>query len=113
MARFCPLFSGSSGNSMYFASGGCGFRIDIGMSAKKMESALSAIDVDPSSLSGIFITHEHIDHVRGLKVFASRYHMKVFATKGTLEALEEMGQIAPGMDIRPIFPAGWNWMVWK
>lgn len=106
MARFCPLFSGSSGNSMYFASGGCGFLVDIGMSAKKMESALSAIDVDPSSLSGIFITHEHIDHVRGLKVFASRYHMKVFATKGTLEALEEMGQIAPGMDIRPIFSGG-------
>ena len=106
MARFCPLFSGSSGNSMYFASGGRGFLVDVGMSAKKMETALSAIEVEPGSLSGVFITHEHIDHVRGLRVFVSRYHLKVFATRGTLEALEEQGQIAPGMDIRPVFSGG-------
>lgn len=106
MARFCPLFSGSSGNAMYFGSGGHGFLIDAGMSAKKIEAALLAIEVDVQRLSGIFITHEHIDHVRGLKALASRYRLKVFATRGTLAALEEQGQIAPGMDVRPVFSGG-------
>lgn len=47
--------------------------------------------IDPLSVQGILITHEHSDHISGLRVFASKYHIPVFASKGTLGALESMG----------------------
>ncbi len=93
MARFFPLFSGSSGNSMYIGSGDGGILIDIGMSARKTTLALERVGVDPAKLGGIFITHEHIDHVRGLRVFTKKYDIPVYASAGTLAALEESGQV--------------------
>ncbi len=95
MARFFPLFSGSSGNSIYFGSGLGGVLIDVGMSAKKTAEALVRVGVDPAQLGGIFVTHEHIDHVRGLRVFAKKYQLPVYASPGTLSALIE-GNLVDG-----------------
>ncbi len=89
MARFSPLFSSSSGNSMYIAASGSSILIDAGMSAKQLELALRRIDADPAQLSAIFVTHEHSDHVKGLRVFAARHHIDVYASAGTLQALDE------------------------
>lgn len=100
MARFSPLFSSSSGNSMYIAASGSSILIDAGMSAKQLELALRRIDADPAQLCAIFVTHEHSDHVKGLRVFASRHQISVYASEGTLQALEE-AQILNGK-----FPAG-------
>lgn len=105
MARFCPLFSGSSGNAMYFGGGGGGILIDVGMSAKKTARALQDMEIDPAGLGGILITHEHVDHVRGLRVFASRYRLKVYASAGTLGALEEQNLLCPGIEAA-VIPAG-------
>lgn len=91
MARFCSLFSSSSGNSTFLGSGNCNILIDAGVSAKRLTTALTAREIDPSSLKGIFITHEHSDHVNGLRVFATKYSIPVFATEGTISALEENG----------------------
>ncbi|MCD8069468.1 MAG: MBL fold metallo-hydrolase, partial [Lachnospiraceae bacterium] len=49
-------------------------------------------------IKGIFITHEHIDHIQGLGVLARRYHIPIFATKGTIEGIMEtrsIGSIDP------------------
>lgn len=83
MAKFCPLFSSSGGNSVYVGCGEDGVLIDVGMSAKQMDIALHNIGVDPDSIRAIFITHEHNDHVKGLRVFASKHKIKIYATKGT------------------------------
>lgn len=91
MARFCPLFSGSSGNSIYIGNADGGILVDAGKSAKQTEKALYDIGVAPESIHAIFVTHEHFDHISGVRVFASRYHTAVFATAGTLAALEENG----------------------
>mgnify|MGYP002674616018 FL=1 len=91
MARFCPLFSGSSGNSIYIGNNDGGILVDTGMSAKKIGEALFNIGVAPESLNAVFVTHEHSDHIKGLRVFASKYHIKVYGTKGTLSALDDMG----------------------
>ena len=91
MARFCPLFSGSSGNSYYIGSASDGILIDVGRSAKQVLEMLSACDIDSSRVRAIFVTHEHSDHVSGLRVLASRLHIPVYASSGTLSALKKMG----------------------
>lgn len=93
MARFCTLCSSSSGNSTYIGYAGGGILIDAGTNAKRLTAALDAIGVEPQSLQAIFITHEHADHIGALRVFASRYHLPVYATKGTLSELEKNGDL--------------------
>ena len=91
MSRLYPLFSGSSGNSIYISHHGEGILIDIGRSAKQIEKCLVNNSIDIKSIKSIFITHEHNDHISGLKVFASRYGIKVYASRGTLVSLERKG----------------------
>jgi len=67
--------------------------IDAGRSCKQLEQALELNDIDVSTIGGIFITHEHIDHCSGLKVFAKRYGIKVYASEGTLLAMEDKNYI--------------------
>lgn len=90
MARFCSLFSSSSGNCTYIGDPHSGILIDCGVSAKRTDAALAALGVDVSTIRGIFITHEHTDHVSGVRVFASRHHIPVYASAGTLSAMEHM-----------------------
>lgn len=89
MARFCSLFSSSSGNATYIGSSKTGILIDAGVSAKRIKEALLEREIEPSSLSAIFVTHEHSDHIKGIRVLASNFHIPVFATPGTLQGMEE------------------------
>ena len=90
MARFCTLFSSSGGNCIYIGAGDGGILIDAGVSAKAIERALLEREINPGSIRAIFVTHEHSDHVSGLRVFASRYATRVYASAGTMRALEGM-----------------------
>lgn len=90
MARFCPLFSSSSGNCTYIGGASGGILIDVGVSAKRTAEALKSIDVDINSIGAIFVTHEHSDHISGLRVFAGAHGIEVYTSQGTLEALDEM-----------------------
>lgn len=93
MARFCTLCSSSSGNAAYVGTASCGILVDAGTNAKQLELALARADLSPDMLRAIFITHEHTDHIGALRVFASRYHLPVFASAGTLSALEQSSVI--------------------
>lgn len=95
MARFCSLFSSSSGNSTYIGGSQGGILIDVGISAKKTADALADIGVNPSSLAAIFVTHEHSDHINGIRVFAERHGIKVYSSAGTMSGMEEAGVITP------------------
>ncbi len=88
MLKFCPLFSSSSGNSVYIGDNSGGILIDVGRSAKQTSLMLNEIGVEPSSLKGIFITHEHTDHINGLNVFAKKHKIPIYASTGTLAALK-------------------------
>ncbi len=91
MLKFCPLFSSSSGNSVYIGDNDGGILVDVGRSAKQTDLMLKNIGVDVDTIKGIFITHEHIDHICGLSVFAAKHHIPVYAAPGTLLALKQKG----------------------
>ena len=91
--RFCSLFSSSSGNSTFIGSAKTGVLIDAGVSAKKLKEALLSRELDPASLGGIFITHEHADHIKGMRILASTFNIPVYASAGTMEYLEENGHV--------------------
>lgn len=91
MAELCALYSGSTGNSYFIGSKTAGVLVDIGRSARQTTNILKRCGVDPLAVSGILITHEHSDHISGLRVFSSKYRIPVFASAGTLTALESMG----------------------
>ena len=93
MARFCSLFSSSSGNCTYIGSSGGGVLIDAGVSAKQISLKLNGIGVSERNIGAVFVTHEHGDHVKGLRVLASKYNIPVYATEGTIRELEKMGII--------------------
>ncbi len=102
MAKVVPLFSGSRGNSYFIGSSGEGVLIDAGKSCKQLENALEFNSINIKSIGGIFITHEHIDHCNGLRVFAKRYGIKVYGSLGTLTALEESGRLDPAINTQVI-----------
>ena len=70
MLRYCPLFSGSSGNCTYIGTANGGLLIDVGVSARRITTALKERDIDPHSIRAVLLTHEHNDHVSGLRVCA-------------------------------------------
>ncbi len=87
MFNFCSLYSGSSGNSLFVESQNTKILVDAGVSCKKIEKALEDIDVNPSTLDGILITHEHTDHVQGLGTLSKKFDLPVFVNQETLDAM--------------------------
>lgn len=81
--RFTCLGSGSKGNASLIEEAQTCILLDCGFSAKEVEKRLAAINYQAEQLSGILITHEHGDHVRGAKALARRYKLDLWASKGT------------------------------
>src|SRR3989339_2267880 len=84
--RFCVLGGGSKGNATFVESGQTRLLIDAGFSGKEIERRLLSIDVEPETLSGILITHEHGDHVKGAAILSRRFRLPVFINEATLAA---------------------------
>ena len=87
MFKFCSLYSGSSGNSLFIETQNTKLLIDAGVSSKKIENALNDINIDPSTLDGILVTHEHVDHVQGLGTLSKKFDLPVFVNQETLDAM--------------------------
>ena len=85
--KFSVLASGSTGNSIYVENGQHAFIVDAGLTGKKMEALLAQIDREAKQLSGILVTHEHSDHIKGVGVLARKHNIPVFANAKTWEAM--------------------------
>ncbi len=80
MTECKTIASGSTGNSVFFRTGESAFLIDAGLSMKKTEIALRHCDSSLAKLAGIFVTHEHSDHVKGLGMIAKHTSVPIYAT---------------------------------
>ncbi|MGG5902171.1 MBL fold metallo-hydrolase [Sphingobacterium daejeonense] len=86
MIRYAALASGSNGNSYYIAKGNTAVLVDAGINNKHLHLRMAALGINPASISAIFVTHEHTDHICGLSVFAKRYQIPIYLTQGTYES---------------------------
>ncbi len=98
--KFASLGSGSEGNSLLITSGtsqATTVMLDCGFALKETERRLQRLQMEPGSLSGILVTHEHQDHVGGVFKLARRYGLPVWLSHGTWQAVAVQ---AAGIDIR-------------
>ena len=86
--RVKVLSSGSSGNTTYIEYENTKILIDIGNSCKYVADKLKEMRSEPDKIDAILITHTHVDHIKGLKVFAKKYNPVIYATKGILNELD-------------------------
>ncbi len=85
--RFASLGSGSRGNASLISHGKTTLLVDCGFSARETEKRLQRIECDPTNLTAIVVTHEHGDHINGIRVLARKYQLPIYATAGTAGCL--------------------------
>lgn len=89
MMKLSVLSSGSKGNSTLLETKSTKILIDLGVTKSYVEEKLKEIEVDPKDISAILITHTHVDHIQGLKVFLKKYHPIIYVTEKLLPLLKE------------------------
>ncbi|WP_066296092.1 MBL fold metallo-hydrolase [Bacillus sp. FJAT-29937] len=92
--RFSVLASGSTGNAIFVETEDHSFLVDAGLSGKQMEALFQKIDRDMGKLSGILVTHEHSDHIKGVGILARKYKLPIYANEKTWNAMDGLiGQV--------------------
>ena len=97
MIGFCPLASGSKGNSIFIGTKTTRVLIDAGISASALTKRLAEIDVELQSIQAILITHEHTDHIAGLAAIAEKLKIPILANAETAKG------IYAALGVRPRF----------
>ena len=105
--KVCTLVSGSSANCTYVEVDGCGLLIDAGAGIRRTEALLNSVESSLSKVKGIFITHEHSDHISGLKTITKKYRIPILANRSTLD---EISFLLPEVDsdLFCVLPTGGN-----
>lgn len=84
--RVRVLASGSRGNAALYSAGSTHVLVDCGITARRVEAALRREGLSPEDLAAVFLTHEHTDHVQGLRVFLKNRPIPLFAAPECLES---------------------------
>ena len=99
MSRISPLFSGSTGNSTYIGTQNGGILVDAGASFKGLCAALERAGGSYDEIKAIAVTHEHTDHIKGLKTFLNKTSAALIASRGTLKTLFELDVVPGGTEV--------------
>ncbi|MEH6988279.1 MBL fold metallo-hydrolase [Cytobacillus firmus] len=92
--QFSVLASGSTGNAIFVETEEHSFLVDAGLSGKQMEGLFQHIGRDIGKLSGILVTHEHSDHIKGVGILARKYNLPIYANEKTWMAMDGLiGQV--------------------
>lgn len=103
--RISVLSSGSKGNTTYIESNNAKILIDIGNTSKYVKEKLEDFGVKPEEVDAILITHTHVDHVKGLKVFEKKYNVPVYITDimhNALDYIDKYNLLSDEFDIKDI-----------
>ena len=92
MIELCALASGSNGNCYYVGNETDAILVDAGVSAKKILMRIHDAGLDASKIRGIFVSHEHTDHVSGVRVLSKKLGIPAWFSQGTYNALRETEQ---------------------
>lgn len=84
------LASGSGGNATLLEAGGTRILLDAGLSGRELTNRLEIVGIHPEDVHGILVTHEHLDHTRGMGVFARRYGTPIYLTERTRVACDRL-----------------------
>lgn len=101
MIEICALASGSNGNCYYIGNKEDAILIDAGINCKQILMRMKLKGLDPARIRGIFITHEHNDHVCGARVLGKKLDVPVYMTKGTYQSLYFTNQPVAVRFIKP------------
>ena len=93
--ELASIASGSSGNCILVKSDNANIIVDIGISRKRVVEGLEFFDTKPSDIDAIFITHEHLDHIKGLGVYLRSFATPVYGSKGTIDCLKNEIDLGP------------------
>ncbi|MFB6466475.1 MBL fold metallo-hydrolase [Cytobacillus sp. Hz8] len=86
--HFSVLASGSTGNAIYVETEDHSLLVDAGLSGKQMDALFAKIGRKMENLSGLLVTHEHTDHIKGIGVVARKYKLPIYANEKTWHAME-------------------------
>lgn len=89
----CSLYSGSTGNATFVATGDGAVLVDAGGTARRLLTALGHVEACPQDIRGILVTHEHIDHIGAIGPLCRKHSIPVYATAGTWAAMEASGKL--------------------
>jgi phosphoribosyl 1,2-cyclic phosphodiesterase len=93
--EYCILGSGSGGNATYVAAGNTKVLIDAGITARQIRVRLAEVGVDAGELDAVVVTHEHGDHISGLRVSEKQYGVRVHCLASTAQRLDITKPTAP------------------
>ena len=99
---FCSLSSGSSGNCQYIETKNAKILVDAGFTGKRVIELLNNIDVDPKEIDAILVTHEHIDHAKGVGILSRKYNIPIYANEKTWIAMEPIIKTVKSENIKII-----------
>lgn len=102
MIQLIPLFSGSSGNAAYVGTAQAGLLIDAGVSCRSILQGLEASGISPQAVQGVLVTHDHSDHIKGLRVLCKKLRIPVYAACETLDMLIQLDAVEWGTDLLEI-----------
>jgi len=94
MINFYTFYSGSRGNCAFISDGDTNILIDAGVSASRIVNSLKDIGTSPEEIDAILVTHEHSDHVSGLKVFCDKFSVPVYLNENTANKLISSGSVS-------------------
>lgn len=98
--RVKSLATGSSGNVILVQAGETSLLVDCGLPTRQVEEYLRHRHIDPASLAGILLTHEHCDHIQSAGVMARRYNVPIVANRRTLdEGKDALGGEVPSIEL--------------
>ena len=91
------LASGSKGNATVMRCEAGMVLVDAGISCRRISQGMERLGLRPENLTAVFITHEHIDHVKGLETFVKKFSVPIYASAGTWRGIK---QTLPRIDLQ-------------